>query len=103
MPERRIAELAPPLELAGEEAGDVVPRRELDRARVGLERLHEHAARRVAAAAAGELRQQLERPLLRAEVRQAEARVRVDDRGERDAGEVVALRHHLRADQRGSA
>ena len=46
------------------------------------------------------MRQQLERPLLGAEVGQAQTRVGVDDRGQRDAGEVVALRHHLRADQR---
>ena len=95
--ERRVAERAPPLELAGEEAGDVVARGVRDRARVGLERLHDHAPRRVAAAAAGELRDQLERPLLGAEVGQAEARVGVDDRRELDAGEVVALRDHLRA------
>ena len=53
------------------------------RPRVGLEGLHEHAAGRVAAAAAGELRHELERPLLGPEVRHAEARVRVDDGGER--------------------
>src|SRR5256885_16911267 len=103
MTERRIAESAAAFELAGEEARDVVTRCKLDRARVRLERLHQHASRRVAAASAGELRQQLERALLGAEVRQAETRVRVDDGREGDARKVMALRHHLRADQIGRA
>ena len=77
-------------------------RRELDRPGVGLEGLHEHAPRRVAAAAARELRQQLERALVGAEVGDAEAGIRVDHRGERNAGEVVPLRDHLRAEQHGS-
>ena len=54
------------------------------RARVRLERLHEHATGSVAAAAAGELRQELKRPLLGAEVRQPQPRVGVDDRGQLD-------------------
>ena len=86
MPERRIAERLAALELAREEAGDVVVHGVAERRRVRLERLHEHPARRVAAAASRELRHELERPLLRPEVGQAEARVRVDDRGERDPG-----------------
>ena len=76
-----------------------MPRRVDDRPRIGLEGLHEHAARRIAAAAPGELRDQLERSLLRPKVGQPEARVRVHDGGQLDAGEVVALRHHLRAEQ----
>ena len=99
MPERRVAELPPPLQLAGEEARDVVTRCELDRARVGLERLDEDAARRVAAAASGELGQQLERPLLGAEIRHAQPRVGVDDRCERNSRKVVSLRDHLCADE----
>ena len=59
--------------------------RERDRPRVRLVGLHEHAAGRVPAAAAGELRHELERPLLGAEVRQAHGRVGVHDGGERDA------------------
>ena len=97
--ERRVTELAPPLELARQEARDVVAGGELDRARIGLERLHEHAPRRVTPAAARQLRQQLERALLGAEVREPEPRVGIDHGGERDAGEVVALRHHLRPDE----
>ena len=93
--ERRGGARAPP----SRKRADVVARRVRDRARVGLERLHEHAAGRVAAAAAGELGDQLERALLRAEVRHRERRVGVDHRGELDAGEVVALRDHLRAEQ----
>ena len=47
----------------------------------------------------GELGEQLERPLLGAEVRERETGVGVDDGRERDALEVVALRDHLRAEQ----
>jgi hypothetical protein len=68
---RRVAELAPACQLVGEEARHVVVRGERDRPRVRLERLHEHASRRVAPAAAGELRDELKRALLGAEVRQA--------------------------------
>ena len=102
MPEGRVAELAPALELLGEEAGDVVARRVPERRRVRLERLHDHLPGRVAAAAAGELRHELEGALLGAEVGQREPGVGVDDGGERDAGEVMALRDHLRADEHGA-
>ncbi len=97
MAERRVAERATALELAREEAGDVVARRVLHRARLRLERLDEDASRRVAAAAAGELGEQLEGSLLGAEVGQAQSGVGVDDRGELHAGEVMSLRDHLRA------
>src|SRR5947209_16424861 len=102
MPERRIPELPASFELAGEKAWDVVIGGERDRARVGLERLDEHAPRCVAAASSRELRQQLERSLLRPEVGKTEAGVRVDDGRERDAGKVVTLRDHLRADEDGA-
>ena len=97
MPVRRVAELAAALELAREEARNVVARGVGDRAGIRLERLHEHASWRVPAAAARELGQQLERPLLRAEVGVPEAGVGVDHRGQRDTREVVALGDHLRA------
>ena len=97
--ERRVAERAAPLELLGEEAPDVVARRVGDRPRVGLERLHDHAPRRVAAAAPRELGDQLERALLGAEVGHREAGVGVDHGGELDPGEVVALGDHLRPEQ----
>ena len=84
MAERRVAELAAALELLGEEPGDVVALRELERHRVRLERLDEHEPGRVAPAAAGELGDELERPLLGAEVGHREARVGVDDRGQVD-------------------
>ena len=77
---------------------------ELERHRVGLEGLHEHEAGRACAlapAAAGELRDELERPLLGAEVGEREPGVGIDDRREVDAREVVALRDHLRPDQDG--
>src|SRR2546428_5264802 len=62
--ERRVAEGASALELAGKEAGHVVTGGKRDGARVGLERLDDHPARCVAAAPPGELRQELERALL---------------------------------------
>ena len=52
-----------------------------------------------AARAAGDLREQLERALGRAEVGQPEADVRRDDADERHAREIVALGDHLRADE----
>ena len=48
---------------------------------------------------ARDLREQLERPLGRAEVGQVEPGIGAQHADERDAGEVVALRHHLRADE----
>ena len=70
-----------------------------ERRRVRLERLHDHPARSVAPAPPGELRHELERALLGAEVGKRETGVRVDYRGDLDAGEVMSLRHHLRSDQ----
>src|SRR5439155_7328695 len=101
MAERRVAERAPSLELAGEEAGDVVASRVPDRTRIRLERLDEHAPRRAASAPPRELRDQLEGPLLGAKIREREGEIGVDDRSERDPGEVVALGDHLRPEQDG--
>ena len=97
-----LSSSAPSFELVGEEARDVVPGCQLERARVRLEGLHEHAAGRVAAAAAGELRDELEGALLGTQVREPEPGIGVDDGGQRDTGEVVALRDHLRAEQDGA-
>ncbi|MBE7452555.1 MAG: hypothetical protein HS111_27850 [Kofleriaceae bacterium] len=52
-----------------------------------------------ATGAAGDLRQELEGALLGAEVRQRQRGVGAQDADEGDAGEVVALGHHLGADQ----
>ena len=71
-----------------------------DRGRVGRQRLHQHAPAALAApAAAGELGDQREGPLLGAEVGEPEGRVGVDDDAEDDVGEVVALGDHLGADE----
>ncbi len=99
MAKRRIAELAPALELAREELLHVVSGSEHDRARVRLEGLDEHPPRRVAAASPGELRHELKRALLRPEVGKPQPCVGIDDGGERDASEVVSLRHHLRPEK----
>ena len=102
MLERRVAELAAALELLGEEPLDVVPGGVGDRPRVRLERLHQHLSRRIATAAPGELGDQLEGPLLRAKIGQAEPGVGVDDGGELDPREVMPLGHHLRPEQNGA-
>ena len=99
MPERRVPERAPPLDLRGEELSDVVPGGQANRARVRLERLHEHAAGAVAATPPRKLCHELERPLLRSEIWEPEAGVGVDDGCKRDSHKVVPFRHHLRAEQ----
>jgi hypothetical protein len=99
MPKRRITELAPALELAREELVRVMARGEQDRPRVRLIRLDEDAAGRVSPTATGKLGHELERAFLGAKVGQCHARVRVDDRRERDALEVMPLRHHLRTEE----
>src|SRR5262245_5923349 len=99
MGERWVFERLSPVELLREETWHVVACCVDDRPSLGLERLHQYAARCVAAAPARELGDQLERPLLGPEVRQAEARVDVDDRGELDTLKVMPLRDHLRPEQ----
>ncbi len=102
MPVGRIGELLAAPQLLGEEAGHVVAGGEDDGAGVGLERLHDHAPRRRAPAAAGELGDELEGTLLGAEVRHREAGIGVDDCGEGDVVEVVPLGDHLSAEQDGA-
>ena len=100
MRERRVAEDAAAVELLADEALRVVRRRVAQRACGRVEALDDHApAARPAPAAAGELRDERERALLRSEVGEPQCRVGVEDHGERDVGEVVPLRHHLRADE----
>jgi hypothetical protein len=74
---------------------------ECERRGVRLERLYDDAARCIAAAATGQLRHELEGPLLGAEVGKGEAGVGVDHSCDLDAREVMPLRHHLRPDERG--
>ena len=98
--QRRIAHRPAELQLALVERRVVLPARELDAVVIGIERLDDRFARLLAAAgAAGDLRQQLKRPLRRAEVGQAEADVGRHDADQRDARKVVALGDHLRADE----
>jgi hypothetical protein len=103
MPERRVPELLPPCELVGEEARDVVSRREPERRRVGLERLHEDDAGRVPPAPSRELRDELEGSLLRPEVGKGEPRVGIDHCGHGHAREVMPFRNHLRPDEHSGA
>ena len=100
--ERRIGERRAALQLAREERVGVMARRQRDRARAGRVRLHEHAPGPVRAAppgTAGELRDERERALLGAKVREAQRLVGVDHDAERDVREVMPLGDHLRADQ----
>ena len=81
--EGRVSELLAPRELQREEPRDVVPRRVRTASRPAG-RSGRAPARRVPPAPARELRDELERPLLGAEVREREPGVGVDDSGHRD-------------------
>ena len=99
--ERRVGERAPALELAGARSrrrrGG---RRRRSRARPAtVVCTSTRPPARPAAGAARELGDQRERPLLGAEVREAQRRVGVDDDAERHVREVVPLGDHLRADE----
>src|SRR5204863_8363027 len=69
MPEGRVAELTPALQLAGQEPQHVVSRRQLDRLRVRLAGLAQHGPGGIAAGPPGELRRELLCPLLGTDVR----------------------------------
>lgn len=77
--EGRIAELPPALQLLGQEPRDVVPRRVHDRPGIGLERLDDYVARRIPAAPAGQLGDELEGSLLGPEVGHPQTGVGVND------------------------
>jgi hypothetical protein len=95
-----VAEQLAAPQLGLEEAFGVVPRGEAQCLGGGVERLDDHATAALAApAAAGQLCHQREGALLRAEIREAQRGIGVQDDAERDVGEVVPLRHHLGADQ----
>ena len=100
--EGRVAQALAALELAAQERLDRVLGREPHDALVGIPGL-EHDRARIAAppAAAGELGEQRERALLAAEVGPREALVGVDRGSQPEIAEVVALGHHLRADEHG--
>ena len=64
------------------------------------ERLHENLALHVAAPGApGDLREQLEGALARAEIRLVQREVGVNDADQRDVRKMQALGNHLRADE----
>jgi hypothetical protein len=100
---RRVAELLAACKLVREEAAHVVAHGECEGRGIRLERLDDHLAGRIAPASAGQLCDELERALLRSEVREREACIRVHDRRDLDSREVVPLRDHLRADERRGA
>ena len=79
---------------------DVVSKRERDGSVVGIVSLNEHAPGYVTAACSPrDLNEQLECALGRAEVREGERSVGVDDAHERHVRQIVTLRHHLRSDE----
>ncbi len=97
---RRIAQRAPVLDLAVVERLVVLGHRLLQQRVLRLEGLDHHAPGPLAApGATRDLRQQLERPLGRAEVGQPQRLVRRQHADERDPREVVPLGDHLRADE----
>src|SRR5262249_20531630 len=84
----------------GEGAGERGAARAGDRVVLGRVGRDDAPPRPISAAgAAGDLRQELEGPLAGAEVGQRQRAVGEEDADQRDAGEVVALGHHLRADE----
>ena len=98
--ERRVVQQLPLGHLVAREAGHVVGEREADCGVVRVARLEEDFSGQVVAARPpGDLREELERALGRAEVRQQHPRVRVHDADERHAREVEAFGDHLRAQQ----
>ena len=97
---RRVVEDAAEAHLLLGERGVVVRQRGADGVVLGKVGLDDDASRTFAAAgAARELRQHRVGALDRAEVGKAEVAVGGEHRGQPDAGEVMALGHHLRADQ----
>ena len=98
--EGRIARAAPMLDLLREEAEVVVGSGGLHGVVLGAIGLHDDFAGAVSAArASGHLGEQLKRLLRRTEVGQAQAGVGIDDAHEGNAGIVVSLGEHLRADE----
>ena len=72
----------------------------VERDRVRLERLDEDAPGRTSPpGASGDLDEKLDAALRRAEIRQVQRPVRVQDAHQGHARKVVSLRHHLRSDQ----
>jgi hypothetical protein len=100
--EGRVAEQTTPFELAVQELLDAVPGGQRDRSRIGLVRLDQYAAGRIAAAPPRQLRHELEGSFLGAKVGESHAGVRVDDRREGDTREVMALGDHLCAEEHGA-
>src|SRR6266478_2767945 len=91
---------APELQLPFKEGQVLLSRGQLDRVVLRIIRLDKHFARqRASPSASGNLREQLKRAFSRAEIRQAELRIRGDDSHQRNALKIVSLGHHLRADE----
>ena len=96
----RIFQLFAEFDFLFVKAGEVMAARILDRRMKRRERLHEHLALDIAAAGAtGDLREQLEGALARAEIRLMQREVGVNDADERHVREMQALGNHLRADE----
>ena len=96
----RIFQLFAEFDFLFVKAGEIVAARVLDGRMKRRERLHEHLALDVAApGAAGDLREQLEGALARAEIRLMQRKIGVNDADERDVREMQPFGNHLRADE----
>ncbi len=96
--EGRVLETLPKLEFLPVEALFVPFQRHSNTGHIGIPGLHQNAARTLSPAGpARHLRQQLERPLGRSEVRDVQAGVGVGDHHQGDVGEIVPLGYHLSA------
>src|SRR5437763_235617 len=97
--EGRVAERAASFELGVHETDVVVTHGGGETRVIGAERLHHDAPRRRAASCATRhLDEELQGPLGGTEVGHVEREVGDEHRDQRDAGHVVPLAHHLRAD-----
>ena len=95
-----IAHATAERQLALEERREVLPAGELDAVVLGIERLHDGFSNPLPAPrATRNLGEQLEGPLARPEIGDAETNVGGDHAYERHAREVVALGDHLRPDE----
>ena len=96
---RKIAALAE-FEFLLEVAGEIVVPRKLNRWRKRRVGLHKDFARRFTAACApGNLSEQLESALSRAEIGQMQGEIGVDDSDQRHVRKMETFRDHLRADE----
>ena len=100
MPRRRVAEIAPHLQLGLREPDEIGVAGKLDRARLGREGLHHDLAGAVAPAGPPrDLDEELEGALVGPEIGHVHGKVGVDQAHEGHIGKIEALGDHLGADE----